>query len=950
VAFWRSPHEKSLTFNSVRHLRLQATRLTKRTLIVVAILLGATELLYVIGANLFLSLGGIAKLFETTNTINAKFERAWTFWPGHVHVRNLRVVFQDVNVQWSLDMTQAKVVLDLSELLNRTFHAKSVQGEGTVFRFRHRVDPASANEPAIQVLPQIAEFPGTAVFEATVPPTPITDAEYDLWTVHLEGVDVGVTELWVQQFRYLGSGRARGAFRLRPARSLWVGPASLDLEPGALTAGNYEISPGLAGRITCTVHPFDVREPAGREVFRFISTHIQLDASNLSLAASRLFLPNEKTAVRADGGSLRIDVSTDHGKFSSSSQLELTQQGLVVDHPKVRLVLGRSSLAARVTPQGWGEALLGLEQGQVSLPGSAAQPLVLEHLHASALSSSVDTTADWSLVRAQLFEAQISVPDVSWFNGLIDDAGWFSSGGGSKLFARASYEHGELEGDARARFENVRINSPQTKIVVDGEANFTWSKTRTTERSGVISGTLSGKQLRLERGTTVLDASGIRLDARAQAANGAGQGSLEARVAGLRVAEGQTALRAAQLLVRSQVVSHATREIDATLHSTAQGLEANLGRTRLRGSPELHVSVKGFHQQRQHGQVHGDLVVHNLSAGDIALDPDCPWSRIERSTVRADAALQGTLGARLRLGGELSRVRLAWGDFRTVADEVHFETDFDQSVSTTGTGRLLVALGLNKAKLHSGSGAPSGWDTTLPNLHLSADLNKSGASLGGSVALWSEQVRARIGRTTFNADLGARVSLANLQPKQRVAIGGGAVSIRRLGMKVQDDEVKDWWADVNVDFVNISAKENLDLASAFHAKFRDALPALTVLSAHDELPGWVPTLFPLRELQATGTVVRRCRLTDFHVSELQGGPLISAGRVQSVTDRTSGAFLVQLEALNPISAGLTFDEESSDLSLFAGNDWLTNEMRVLDERARRKEKQRCIPVPQQCGD
>ena len=87
-----------------------------------------------------------------------------------------------------------------------------------------------AGNVPVAALPQIPEFRGPAVFESWVPEPPLTDEEYNLWTVHLEGVDVGVREAWVQQFRYVGDGRARGKFRLRAARSLWVGPASLELE------------------------------------------------------------------------------------------------------------------------------------------------------------------------------------------------------------------------------------------------------------------------------------------------------------------------------------------------------------------------------------------------------------------------------------------------------------------------------------------------------------------------------------------------------------------------------------------------------------------------------------------------------------------------------------------------------------------------------------------------
>ena len=1016
-------------------------RRTRRALAAVVGLLVGAELLYLLGANLFLSFGGISKLFEATSTINAKFERAWTIWPGHVQIRNLRVVFQDVNLEWSLDIASASVVLDLSELASRTFHARSVQGEGAVYRFRHRVDPWSANEPSVRVLPPIPEFPGTAVFEATVPEAPVTDADYNLWTVHLEQVDVGVSEVWMQQFRYVGAGRARGSFRLRSARTLWVGPASLDLEPGRLAAGAYQVSPALSGRIECVVHPFDVRKPVGRQVLRFISARLGLRASNFSLSASRLFLP-EDALVRAEGGELRLDVRTDHGKFEDSSRLELTQEGFLVEHAKLRLDLGRGSLIARAGSGGRGEALLRLEAGQIRLPNSDAQPLKLHQVQASIVSSSVDTTADWAVLEASLLESRVSAPDVRWFNGLMDGTGWTSSAGASELSARARYKDGELQGEARASFENVRARSTKTKLVVDGQATFAWSKARILDRSGVISASLIGEHVRLERGTTVFEAAGLRVDAEGQTREGAGRarltaklGTLRARAgrlsmqtegelageletwdlsrgtastrfagelrnldlraldAGLRArakraslrvrvepynqprsgrhafgsrlsvdarlhqleleqgsGEGRTVARAGQLLVSSRLGSRANREIDAVLHASAQGFEAGHGRMWLKALPELQVNVKGLNQEEQRGQIHAELVVRAFSASDTWNDSDCPWSRIALGTLRADAELRGDAGARIRLAGELSRVRLAWGDFSTTAESAHFETDFDEQVSAVGTEKLLVAVGLREAKLRSGPRAPLGWDATLPALDFTADLSRTAATFSGPIALAAEGVRARIGRTTFQTDLAAEIALAALEPEQREARGAGTVRIRRFGLKIKEEEVKDWWANVAVDFVNISAKENLDLASAFRATFRDALPALTVLAAEGDLPGFVPDVFPLRELEATGMVSRRCRLTDFRVTELKGGPLSSRGRVQSVTEAVSGAFLVRLDALSPIAAGLSFDDKDSNISLFAGTDWLTKELNALDDRASRKQSESCEPVRQLCGD
>jgi hypothetical protein len=1082
----------------------------------------------------------------------------------------LRVVFQDVNLQWSLDMATVRVVLDLSELATRTFHARSVQGEGVVFRFRHRVEPWSADEPSAQVLPRIPEFPGPAVFEANVPEAPVTDANYKLWTVHLEQVDVGVSEVWMQQFRYLGSGRARGSFRLRPARSLWVGPASLDLTPGRFTVGAHQVSSALAGRVECLVHPFDVRTPVGREVFRFISAHVRLRAPSFSLTASRLFLPREDARLRAGNGELRVDVRTDHGRFLVPSQLELSQERLVLDHDKFKLDLGRVSMIARARTDGRGEAVLELHAGNLTLPNSGAQPLKLDDVRASIVSSSVDTVAEWAILETNLLESRIFAPDVRWFNGMTGRAGWISSAGASELSARARYKDGELEGDARATFHNVHTQSAQTKLVVDGQATFAWSKARFPARSGMISASLIGKLVRLEQGASAFEARGIRVDAQAQLLDGAGRGRLTAKLGQVRAragkfatqAEGElagdlekwdlrsgtastrftgelrnvtlrasdpelsarverasfraraerygrqpgtvrrdfgsrlslnttlhqvkleqgasvfeaggiradaqartldgvargwltaklgrvnaragkfgmeaegklvgnlekwdlrsgtastrftgelrnvtlrasdpelsarverasfraraerygrqpgtvrrdfgsrlvldttlhqleleqgtgedrTVVRADELFVSSFITSRANRGIAAFASSSARGFAVNSGRTRFNGSPELHVRVNALKPGEQPGRIHAELVVRAFSAIDTASDSDCPWSSIALATLRADAELRGDVGARIRLAGDLSRVKLAWGDFSTAAKSAHFETDFDEPVLAARTGPVLVVLGLREAKLRSGPGAPLGWEAALPKLDFRADLSRTAATFSGPVRVAAERVRARIGRTIFQANLQADVSLAAVEPEQLQATGTGSVRISRFGLRLKDQRVDNWWAHVELDSVKISAKDNLDVVSVFRAKLRDALPALTVLAAQGDIPGWLPDMLPLRELEATGTVARRCRITEVHVSKLNGGPLTSTGRVQSVMEAVRGAFLVRLEALSLISAGISFDEKDSSTSFFAGAGWQKARFDALDVRARLKQNESCVPVAVTCGD
>ncbi|HYQ29399.1 MAG TPA: hypothetical protein VER04_19345, partial [Polyangiaceae bacterium] len=60
------------------------------------------EGVYLVGANLFLNLGGLSLAFESTNQVKATISGGWSVLPGHVHVRNARFIFQDHNLQFSI--------------------------------------------------------------------------------------------------------------------------------------------------------------------------------------------------------------------------------------------------------------------------------------------------------------------------------------------------------------------------------------------------------------------------------------------------------------------------------------------------------------------------------------------------------------------------------------------------------------------------------------------------------------------------------------------------------------------------------------------------------------------------------------------------------------------------------------------------------------------------------
>jgi hypothetical protein len=265
---------------------IRARLAERRSLRVLVVVLLVLVLAYPVVANVFLAIGGVQKAFEGNKTVQVDFRRAWSFWPGRVHVSDIHITMQDRNVQFELEIPSVDVTVRLGDLFDRTFHATRVRGSGVVFHFRHRISPASAGEPFVRDLPSIPGFEDPPLLEPGEPPAPPDEAHFRLWTVQLENVDVEVRDLWIQMFRYQGKGRAIGAFRLRPTQRIWVGPAELRLERGRIDRGAREMADVIDGFVSCKVEDFDVQAVRGLDVFHFVSADVRFRTERLRLGES----------------------------------------------------------------------------------------------------------------------------------------------------------------------------------------------------------------------------------------------------------------------------------------------------------------------------------------------------------------------------------------------------------------------------------------------------------------------------------------------------------------------------------------------------------------------------------------------------------------------------------------------------------------------------------------
>jgi hypothetical protein len=1000
-----------------------------RALKAVGWLLAGLELVYLIGANVFLNCNLLPLAFTGTNQVKATVASGWSIIPERVHVRKVRFTFQDHNLEFAIEVDRAFLVVHLSELLHHTFHGSHLRGEGLSFRMRHRVDPWSKNEPAVGAFAPIPEFIAPAVFEAYVPEAPIPDAKYDLWAIHLDDVDVGVKEAWVQAFRYLGHGRARGQFRLKPARNLWVGPASLDLEPGLLSAGAYRVARGLHGHIECTVHPFDVRVPQGMAVFRYISAHIQMDSPDLDPQVYALFAGETGPQVSSAGGSLHLDVETSHGVFSAQSNIDIHQHGFQLRAPELELDADHVELQAGMEGTSASQATLLVDHGIIREPIALGYPPRIEHVSATVVSDNRDVARDFGFKEARLGEARLLLGDSRWFNRWLKGKGFELAGGGASVLARGRYADSVIDAEAMLETEGLAATIGSQHVRYSGSVMVAVAHVDPKRMTGSAMTDITGRSLRAELGKGELDLAGLRAHVTAEREeHGAalhGQAWLsklsssapgltllapevnavadsEERADGSQlthfsavvpalIAEGHdarltTAATARGTLAQSKNRPEKRLDFEATLlkplarfgtqpvktaatssvnihgalSSDAAGAlsgklsllpaawRVDAANMRFSGKSALDLELATLDLAKHSGVVEAKLSSTGVTVGDTTQNANCAWSRVQTLDLDATAKLLARGTTDFSLKGELAQTELSWGDFTTRAD-IGVAAHFDQSLlARNGAGSVDVSL--RNAAIQSGGGGKTGWSALAPSLDIAAELSKKDGKILASAKVSSEHAQGRIGATRLSTDLQASFKIDALDLDARTAHGSGAVHLRNVALPNAAEPVSKWWADVKVDSIYGHAEQNLELGGTFRAELRDATPGLAVLASEGSLPKWVESAFPLRGLTVTGSMARRCRLTDIHLVELSGGPAVARGRLQSVPDGFQGALLLRLAGFQAISAGLDFDADHTHFGLFDGDSWLARFDQSFDRKSNDAVKLACPVETNKCSD
>jgi len=351
-------------------------------------------LFYLVVGNLFLRLGGLKRLASMDpSTFTMDHGSIWTYWPGRAWAKGLQLTGQDSSIQWMVRLDDATVHVELGELFQQRFHATHVRGDGVVWRLRHRLSSGEADHPIARALPPIPGFADPPMLPIEAPDADPTHQDYDLWTAHLEDIDVDVQEIWIESYRYTGDARLRSEdFFFKPLRRVQLEPTGLEFRSGDLQIGEHAALTGMEGKLGAVLDAFDPRAGGGG-LLRALIAKVALHAQVPALDFVNHHVDPRKLDLRDGSGALDLDLAITRGAVSPGSTARLATENLDLEHEKFT-----ANLAAEVTlrfdAEARGELAARVERAALRWPGNEAPVAVAENARLS-LEVPSDLIAPW---------------------------------------------------------------------------------------------------------------------------------------------------------------------------------------------------------------------------------------------------------------------------------------------------------------------------------------------------------------------------------------------------------------------------------------------------------------------------------------------------------------------------------------------------------------------------
>jgi hypothetical protein len=466
-------------------------------------MIAAVALLYVLVLNIFVATPLLRSLVTTHlgRDLHIDYRRAYSLVPGRIHVDGLALRGSDSHVEWLLTIDTATFDWHPFAMRKRTFYASRVLASGVEFRIR--LLESTADPPHDLNVPSIPGFENPPL-KPIGPQTTVTDENYDLASVHLEGVDAEHVRLvWVDTLKVAGDAHLKARWEFRPLRRIGIGPAELAV--AKLEVGVGDQAPfvtELSGRVEGTIEPYDIRQPV-EEMIRHMSAHAKVTAA---LQASELgdivTFPAEVPPPRGHGA-LSIDGGLERGVLSLGSKASLEVPDLVLrpfDVPVALALEAHGLVRPSATGASGSEATVDATLRHVSLGGGTTA----ETVSASFTSGTIDLSRPLTDLRYHALVPELIAPRLEPWSHFLPK-GIAIAGGPAHVGGEVSGAvHGPMKTAVTVHSKRLMLTRAGTGSVTT-DADLTLTAT-VDEGRAIGSATLTAEHARAH--TKALDVTG----------------------------------------------------------------------------------------------------------------------------------------------------------------------------------------------------------------------------------------------------------------------------------------------------------------------------------------------------------------------------------------------------------------------------------------------------------
>lgn len=456
----------------------------KKVLRIAGFLVLAVLVLYFVGVNALLASPLGERLFTSEPELfQIRYERAWTLWPGSLHVKGFQLSTQDRAVQVMITADRVQGDLHLWTLWELRFFATDVEADGVTMHVRPRVKEGDERKAHLDELPPIAGYASPIITQAELdePRGPLVKLEFKNLVVH------HLREVWIERLRYNGDAEVTGGMLYEPFQKLRLDDVHV-VDSGAKLAQSVNAVAIERLEVQASLKELSLAKPKVAD-FQKLTCDLKLEAT-LEPSFLNGYLTNVKglSTLKASGkdGPLALALQVKDGVVADGASLSFT-----TPHAAVRIPFVELSGAAEVKGKSHhGKLALDLGISRVRLKQHDGERLAEANRFALLASSAADLTKVDS-VDAHLVLRGGRVPSLTALNQFIP------SGAG----VRVTDGKGEVEGELWLDSASARGK---------GGLTVTAKSVSVKNRSAMLTGRLEVKGVvrSLDLDTNALDLSG----------------------------------------------------------------------------------------------------------------------------------------------------------------------------------------------------------------------------------------------------------------------------------------------------------------------------------------------------------------------------------------------------------------------------------------------------------